>query len=414
MSVISIPEPQSFDSLLALGGKVAIVTGGSRGIGEQVVRRFAQAGASVAFTARGADALQKVEAALSAEGFTAAGIQADVGQVSDSRRVVQTAVERFGRLDILVNNAAVFPGSTGLEMTEEIWDETFDTDTKGAFFMAQIAAQQMIAQGAGGQIINFLSTAALNPTPILFAYGAAMSALWYVTQTLATELAPHHILVNAVTPGGTMTTERAQAFASGTLVEHTLGKQTGEMLEHLQGGAGVNFEARLKQMAPLGRPGHLDDLAKAVLFLASPMAAYISGVNITVDGAQSLKNPALPNLNAPQSSADDTTNTSPAGNLDSSLDGAWKATLNSPMGTQEVLFRYHVQGEELTGTVTLLGEEVPIENGHSTTTGFTHEYRMNSPVGKIKVRVTGTVDGDTITGSLKIPVGTLPYEAKRA
>jgi len=284
MAFINIVQPQPFDSLLSLKDKTAIVTGGSKGIGRQVVARFIQAGANVVMTARGKDALEKTAKELGAVAF-----QADSSSLSDCQKVVDFTVEKFGGLDILVNNAAVFPGCTGLEMTEEIWDETFDTDAKGAFFMAQYAAKAMIKGGISGRIINLLSTAATRPAAPLIAYGAAKSALWYITQTLAQELAPHKIVVNAVTPGATMTLERIEALSKGNMMESMLGKDADKSFKALEEQISGNMPDFVAKMMPLGRTGYPDDIAKAALFLASDMAEYISGVNITVDGAQSLR-----------------------------------------------------------------------------------------------------------------------------
>lgn len=130
----AIPAPVPFDRLLSLKGRCAVVTGGSRGIGEAIVMRLAEAGASVVVTARGREGLEKVEAEVTATGGEVAGIQADAGNSDDAQRVIDFAVSRFGSVDILVNNAAVFPPRLSIEMTEAIWDETVNTDLKGPFF----------------------------------------------------------------------------------------------------------------------------------------------------------------------------------------------------------------------------------------------------------------------------------------
>ena len=163
----SIPAPAPFDQLISLSGRVAVVTGGSRGIGEAIVGRLAQAGAAVVVTARGKEALDQIEAKIAATGSTAIGVQADAGSIEDARRVIDLAVSRFGRVDILVNNAAVFPGSLSIETSERLWDRTLDTDLKGAFFIAKFAALKMIEGGRGGRIINILSTEILRPTGFL-------------------------------------------------------------------------------------------------------------------------------------------------------------------------------------------------------------------------------------------------------
>jgi NAD(P)-dependent dehydrogenase (short-subunit alcohol dehydrogenase family) len=178
MPPFSIPTPTAFDQLISLSGRVAIVTGGSRGIGEAIVWRLAQAGAAVVVTGRGKKALDQIEAKIAATGATAIGVQADASRIEDAQRVIDLAVSRFGRLDILVNNAAVFPGSLTIETSEALWDQTLDTDLKGAFFIAKFAALKMIEGGRGGRIINILSTEMLRPTGLLPAYRAAKAVSW--------------------------------------------------------------------------------------------------------------------------------------------------------------------------------------------------------------------------------------------
>ncbi len=295
--MFSAKEPKPFNELLSLKGKVAIVTGGSRGLGRQVVNRFVEAGGKVVFIGRHLEALQKVEAELQEQGYDVACCAGDISVVSDSQKVVDFTIQKYGRLDILVNNAASFPFSDIMSMTEETWNKCFDTDVKGTFFMSQAAAKVMIEQGDGGRIINFLSTAALNPTPSLVAYGAAKQAVWYFTRTMAQSFAPHKITVNAVTPGATMTEERIKAFTEGGTDMSAFIQNSGNAdspfvrnISHMMENAGPDmFGNVMSQMVPMGRAGYPDDLAKAVLFLASDMGEYVTGQNITVDGAQSLQ-----------------------------------------------------------------------------------------------------------------------------
>lgn len=189
-----------------------------------------------------------------------------------------------------MNNAVVFPASLAVEMSEAVWDETLNTDLKGAFFASQFAANAMIAAGHGGRNINLLSVDAFRPSGMLVAYAAAKAGLWAVTQSMAKELAEHWILVNAVTPGATITAERIAALHDGTFVSSQVppaAVKTREMIQNrVDSGA---FAQMLTQMMPLGRPGYPDDIAKAVLFLASDMASYIGGACLTVDDAQSLR-----------------------------------------------------------------------------------------------------------------------------
>lgn len=286
----SIPEPTPQERLLSLDGKCAVVTGGSRGLGEATVHRLAQAGASVVFTGRGAEGLQHVQDAVAKVGATALGVQADIGSLEDSRRVIDVAVQRFGRVDILVNNAALYTPSFVLDTTEALFDNVVGADLKGAFFLAQYAAKAMMDAGGGGRIINLLSVDAFRPMGPLAAYAAAKAGLWAATQNLAKELAPHQILVNAVTPGSTITKERLEMFREGTFASQQVPAEAAKTRQMLQAAVeSGGFAQMLTTMMPLGRPGWPDEIAKAVLFLASDLGSYLSGANIVVDGAQSLR-----------------------------------------------------------------------------------------------------------------------------
>jgi NAD(P)-dependent dehydrogenase (short-subunit alcohol dehydrogenase family) len=286
----TIPEPGPFDQLLLLTGKCAVVTGGSRGLGEATVHRLAQAGASVVFTGRGAEALKRVEQELTAAGVNAVGVQADIGQLDDSRKVVDLAVQQFGRVDILVNNAALYTPSFALDTSEELFDSVVGADLKGAFFLAQYAAKAMIDAGGGGRIINLLSVDAFRPMGPLAAYASAKAGLWAATQNLAKELAPHQILVNAVTPGSTITEERLAMFRDGSFAAAQVPAEATATRQRLRAAVeSGGFAQMLTTMMPLGRPGWPDEIAKAVLFLASDLGSYVSGANLVVDGAQSLR-----------------------------------------------------------------------------------------------------------------------------
>lgn len=289
-SLPTIPPPGPFDQLLSLRGKCAVVTGGSRGLGEATVHRLAQAGAAVVFTGRGAEALAAVEEELTAAGLTAVGVQADISRLDDSQKVIDSAVQRFGRLDILVNNAALYTPSFALDTSEELFDSVVGADLKGAFFLAQYAAKAMIAAGGGGRIINLLSVDAFKPMGPLAAYASAKAGLWAATQNLAKELASHQILVNAVTPGSTITEERLAMLRDGSFAAAQVPVDAAATRERLQAAvASGGFTQMLTTMMPLGRPGWPDEIAKAVLFLASDLGSYVSGANVVVDGAQSLR-----------------------------------------------------------------------------------------------------------------------------
>ncbi|MUM35139.1 SDR family oxidoreductase, partial [Mycolicibacterium sp. CBMA 361] len=223
-------------------------------------------------------------------GLTALGVQADVASLEDSRRVIDVTTERFGRVDILVNNAAIYTPSFALETTEELFDSVVGADLKGAFFLAQYAAKAMINAGGGGRIINLLSTDAFKPMGPLAAYASAKAGLWAATQNLAKELAPHQILVNAVTPGSTITEERLAMFRDGTFASGQVPAGATQTTKGLQAAMDAGtFATMLTTMMPLGRPGWPDEIAKAVLFLASDLGSYVTGANLMVDGAQHLR-----------------------------------------------------------------------------------------------------------------------------
>jgi NAD(P)-dependent dehydrogenase (short-subunit alcohol dehydrogenase family) len=286
----TIPEGTPFDDLLSLRDRCAVVTGGSRGLGEAIVHRLAQAGASVVFTGRGAQALRRVEEQLCAADASVVGVTADISSLADSQRVIDLAVARFGRVDILVNNAAIYTPSFALDTSEQLFDSVVGADLKGAFFLAQYAAKSMIDAGGGGRIINLLSTDAFKPMGPLAAYASAKAGLWAATQNLAKELAAHRILVNAVTPGSTITEERLAMFRDGTFAEGQVPAAATATREQLQAAVKSGaFAQMLTTMMPLGRPGWPDEIAKAVLFLASDMGSYVNGANLVVDGAQSLR-----------------------------------------------------------------------------------------------------------------------------
>lgn len=286
---LSIPEPKPLADLVSLRGKCAVVTGGSRGLGEAMVRRLTEAGASVVLTGRDDDALRRVQEDVRAAGGVATGVQADVADLDAARRVIDLAVERFGGVDVLVNNAATFQSCLSVDVTPEFWDHTLDTDLRGAFFLSQFTAEAMIKQGRGGRIINLLSVDAFKPMGFLVAYDAAKAGLWAVTRSMAKEFAEHGILVNSIAPGATITSERIAKLAAGTFAQDQVAPgavRTKEKVETMRNSGQVT---QVLTNLPLGRPGYPDDIANAVLFFASEMGSYVSGVNLTVDGGQGLR-----------------------------------------------------------------------------------------------------------------------------
>jgi NAD(P)-dependent dehydrogenase (short-subunit alcohol dehydrogenase family) len=179
---------------------------------------------------------------------------------------VSSVVEALGRIDVLVNNAGVFPLAPALDLSEATWERVFGVNLKGAFFLAQTASQQMIRQGDGGAIVNIASLDALHPSGTLLPSDASKGGMIAMTRSLARELGPHRVRVNAVAPG----------------VVQTPGEEAA--LRAMSGGSAGQLKAQLVSHTPLGRLGSPDDVARAVLFLASAAADWITGTTLVVDG----------------------------------------------------------------------------------------------------------------------------------
>jgi len=243
-----------------LTGKVAVVTGASKGIGAAIAGELAKDGASVivnyANSAQGAEA---VVAKLKANGGKAKAVRADVSKPAEAKQLVDSAVSEFGRLDVLVNNAGVYEFLPLQQITEEHFERMFDLNVRGLLFATQAAAGAIGDQG--GSIINIGSMASQAPPPGGSVYSATKAALDAITQSLAVELGPKKILVNAVLPGP-VETEGVQSM----------------------GGKENQFIAQLVNQTPLGRIGTPRDIATVVSFLASEDAGWITGQIIPVAG----------------------------------------------------------------------------------------------------------------------------------
>jgi NAD(P)-dependent dehydrogenase (short-subunit alcohol dehydrogenase family) len=256
---------------LGLGGRVALVTGGSKGIGRAIAAGLAAEGCRIALAARGEDALRAAADALAAKGAEVLTVAADLAEADGARRVIDAVVARFGRLEILVNNAGAIRGGDFLGTPAEQWAEDWRLKVLGYVRMAQ-AAIPVMRRGRWGRIVNVIGAAARNPATTYMAGGIANAGLINFTRALADLGAADGILVNAVSPGATAT-ERwdrlvaQQAEAQGKPVE------------------ALRAEVAGKQ--PLGRIGRPEDVADLVVFLASERAAFITGASITVDGGAS-------------------------------------------------------------------------------------------------------------------------------
>lgn len=246
---------------MSLNQKVAIVTGGSLGIGAGIVRRLAREGVAVTLDYHvHSDAADALVSEITAQGGRALAVRADVSQVADVQSLVTQAVQTFGRLDILVNNAGIEEPTPFLEVSEVSWERQIGVDLKGPYFAAQAAAKQMVAQGDGGVIINISSVHEDLPMVGNAVYCAAKGGLRMLTRTLANELAPHRIRIVNIGPGAIET-----PINSATLNNPTT-------------------KSALLAEIPLQRIGTPDDVANAVVWLADDQASYITGTTLFIDG----------------------------------------------------------------------------------------------------------------------------------
>jgi NAD(P)-dependent dehydrogenase (short-subunit alcohol dehydrogenase family) len=241
---------------IELSGLTALVTGASRGLGKAIAMGLAEAGAEVVLMSRGRDRLESLAAELRARGFVAQATPCDVSDVAQVQRVIAS----LPRLDILVNNAGVNIPEPFVEVSEAHFDQIVGLNLRAAFFVAQAAVRKMLEGGNGGAIINLTSQMGHVGAPNRTVYCASKHALEGITKALAVELAPRGIRVNSV---------------ATTFVETDL---TRPML------ADPAFEQSVLSRIPLGRLGQPQDVASAVLFLASPQAALITGASLLVDG----------------------------------------------------------------------------------------------------------------------------------
>jgi 3-oxoacyl-[acyl-carrier protein] reductase len=243
---------------MSLAGNVALVTGGSRGIGQAIVEALAEAGAAVALCARHAEAAAEAAKAVEGQGGQALGLAADVGRAEDADRLVAACLDRFGRLDILVNNAGITRDGLILRMKDEDWDQVLAVNLDGAFRCARAALRPMLRQRQGGRIVNISSVVGSMGNVGQANYVASKAGLMGLTRALAREVASRAITVNAVAPGFIETEMTAVLPEQAKQAQHA--------------------------QIPLGRFGTAREVAAVVAFLASDGAAYITGQVIHVNG----------------------------------------------------------------------------------------------------------------------------------
>ena len=258
-------------SQFSLEGKVALVTGASRGIGRATALGFANAGADVAITSRKQPDLDVVAEEIRQTGRKALPIASHGGRMENHIALVDAVVKEFGRLDILVNNAATSPAvSSVLETEERLWDTIMNVNLKGLYFLSQAAARVMKEQG-GGRIINVASSDGIKPAHTRSVYSTAKAAVMTVTKSFAGELAQYNIRVNAIAPGAIDT--------------KMLNNIWGDLPEEQQ----ESIRAQMTQSMPLGHIGIPDEIVGAMIYFASDASSYLTGQTLLIDGGVSVK-----------------------------------------------------------------------------------------------------------------------------
>ena len=261
---------QAFD----LSGQIGIVTGAGRGLGRAIASRLAEAGAAIVCADIDGSTADETAALITANGGTASAARVDVTRKVDVDDLVAATVSEHGRLDLMVNNAAIIVDGMILDTSEADLDRVFAVNFKGVFFGCQAAGRVMVEQRSGS-IINMASGAIDMPTPSLVCYGTAKAAVAHLSRTLAMELAPDQVRVNAIAPGwiDTPMNERHALRADGTVDP----EKKREYVEN-----------RGSKISPMGIPGEPDDIAFAALYLASPAAKFVTGIVMRPNGGSTM------------------------------------------------------------------------------------------------------------------------------
>jgi 2-deoxy-D-gluconate 3-dehydrogenase len=263
--VSSSTSIKALHETIDLAGKVAVVTGGAKGIGFGICFRLSEAGAAILVADLDQAAAEQAAAELERAGGRAVARGVDVSDEQQVQAMVRACRDEFGSIDILVNNAGIYPAVPISDMTAAAFDQVIAVNLRGLFLCTKHAGAAMIEQGRGGRIVNVTSIDALHPSMVGLAhYDASKHGAWGFTKNSALELAPHGIWVNAIAPGGIATPGLA-ATQSGAAADV------------------IDLEAFLAGI-PMGRLGEPDEIGKVALFLASDLASYMTGSQIVVDG----------------------------------------------------------------------------------------------------------------------------------
>jgi glucose 1-dehydrogenase len=255
---------------MSLKNKVAIVTGGNTGIGQAIVLALAKQGANIVIDyVAHPEATEALEREVAGRGDQCIGVDADVSKIADLQKLVDAAVNKFGHLDVMVNNAGIETRTSVLDTTEDQYDAVMHINLKSAFFGTQLAAQQMIKQGKGGRIINVTSVHEDWPMPGNTAYCLSKGGMRMLTRTAGVELAPHNILIVGVGPGAVATPINTSTMDNPALLK------------------------KLDSAIPLGRMAQPQEIASVVAFLAGDGASYLTATTIIADGGLMQSSPGL-------------------------------------------------------------------------------------------------------------------------
>jgi NAD(P)-dependent dehydrogenase (short-subunit alcohol dehydrogenase family) len=266
---------------LKLDDKVSIVTGGCTGIGLTTATLFAEEGSKVVICCRSQDRGEKAVEIIKKRGGEATYVKGDVSSSSDAQKIVNKTVKKYGKLDILMNNAAISPFFKIEDTSDEVWDRTIDTNLKGAFLMSKYAIPEFRKQG-GGVIINTASIAGLVGYQNCVAYDVSKGGMLAMTRALAVDLGREgtKIRVNAICPGEVIWSDWGDDFHSMIMVEHMEGLPPDDQKEALED---------MTRRHPIGRIGKPEDIAHAALYLASDEASFVTGTHLVVDGGYIVK-----------------------------------------------------------------------------------------------------------------------------